>query len=74
MPRTPIALRLLAILASGNLSTQTFIVDASNGPGTNFTSISAAITAVPDGAVLDVRAGLYAPCRSRKPDFAPGSA
>jgi len=38
---------------------QTYIVDAANGPGTNFTSIVAAIPAVPDGAVLVVRAGNY---------------
>ena len=38
---------------------QTFVVDASNGPGTNFTTIIAAIAAVPDGAVLLVRAGNY---------------
>lgn len=41
------------------LLAQTFVVDAANGPGTNFTTIAAAIAAVPDGAVLDVRAGAY---------------
>lgn len=38
---------------------QTFIVDAANGPGTNFTDLVTAIAAVPDGAVLRVRAGTY---------------
>lgn len=45
----------LAVAASA----QTFVVDAANGPGTNYTSIAAAIAAVPDGAVLLVRAGTY---------------
>ncbi|MCA8950654.1 MAG: hypothetical protein KDE27_14225 [Planctomycetes bacterium] len=39
---------------------QTFVVDAANGPGTNFTSLPAAVAAVPDGAVLLVRPGSYA--------------
>ena len=43
------------------VSAQTYIVDAANGPGTNFTDIAAAVAAVPDGAMLDVRAGAYAP-------------
>jgi hypothetical protein len=38
---------------------QVFVVDAANGPGAHFTSIAAATAAVPDGAVLDVRAGTY---------------
>jgi len=38
---------------------QTFIVDAANGPGTNFTDIATAAATVPDGAVLEVRAGNY---------------
>lgn len=41
------------------LPAQVFVVDAANGPGTNYTSIAAAVAAVPDGAVLLVRAGLY---------------
>src|SRR5262245_22482850 len=44
-----------------SLHGQTFVVDAGNGPGANFTSIAAAIAAVPDGATLLVRAGTYAP-------------
>jgi len=50
---------LLASFTSAALA-QTFIVDAANGPGTNFTDIAAAVAAVPDGAVLEVRAGNYA--------------
>lgn len=50
-----LALTTLVALAPA----QVFIVDASNGPGTDFTSIAAAVAAVPDGAVLLVRAGLY---------------
>ena len=42
------------------LGAQTYVVDASNGPGTHFTTIAAAVAAVPDGAVLVVRAGTYA--------------
>ncbi len=38
---------------------QTFVVDASNGPGANFTSLSAATAAAPDGAILLVRPGTY---------------
>src|ERR1041384_3249147 len=40
---------------------QTFVVDWANGPGTNFTDIVSAVAAVPDGAVLIVRAGTYWP-------------
>lgn len=40
---------------------QTLVVDANNGPGTAFTSIAAAVGAAPDGAVLSVRPGTYAP-------------
>lgn len=58
MPRslfTPFAAALFATTAP----TQTFVVDAQNGPGTNFTTIAAAVTAVPDGATLLVRPGIY---------------
>jgi hypothetical protein len=41
------------------LAAQVFVVDASNGPGANFTSIAAAVAAVPDGAILRVRPGNY---------------
>ncbi|MFY9345688.1 MAG: hypothetical protein WAT39_24565 [Planctomycetota bacterium] len=56
MRRSPIAL-LLAALASA----QTFVVDAAGGPGSQFTSIAAAVAAVPNGAVLLVLPGTYAP-------------
>ncbi|MCA8950161.1 MAG: hypothetical protein KDE27_11710 [Planctomycetes bacterium] len=49
----------VAFLQAGLLA-QTFIVDAGNGPGTSFTSLVAAAAAVPDGAILLVRAGAYA--------------
>lgn len=51
------ALASLALCAA--LSGQTYIVDANNGPGTSFTSIAAAVAAVPDGATLLVRPGSY---------------
>jgi hypothetical protein len=38
---------------------QTFVVDAANGPGAHFTSLPAAVAAVPDGSVLLVRPGSY---------------
>jgi hypothetical protein len=49
---------MLAIGAAA--AAQTFVVDASNGPGANFTDLPTAVAAVPDGAVLDVRPGSYA--------------
>jgi hypothetical protein len=53
--RTLVSILSLAVAAA----TQTFIVDAASGPGTNFTNIAPAVAAVPDGAVLRVRAGTY---------------
>lgn len=50
---------LSASLLALGASAQTFVVDASNGPGANFTSIAAAVAAVPTGAVLLVRPGSY---------------
>jgi len=44
-----------------HLRAQMFVVDSSNGPGTNFTSIAATSAVAPDGAVLRVRAGVYTP-------------
>lgn len=52
---------MLAVV--GALSAQTYVVDAHNGPGTNFTDLPAAIAAVPSGATLHVRAGDYAAFR-----------
>ena len=57
--RTRSGVALLAIGAAA--AAQTFVVDASNGPGANFTDLPAAVAAVPDGAVLDVRPGSYSP-------------
>lgn len=55
-----LAPRLLCVaLAAPGLLAQTFVVDQSNGPGTNFTTIGAAVAAVPSGSVLLVRAGGY---------------
>lgn len=53
------ALGLLVGFAAAVAPAQTYIVDINNGPGTNFTSLDAAATAAPDGAVLIVRAGNY---------------
>src|SRR5262249_13509994 len=50
----------LALLSTSLAVAQTFVVDASNGPGTNFTDVAAAVAAVPDGATLLVRPGSYA--------------
>ncbi|MCA8973085.1 MAG: hypothetical protein KDC98_00105 [Planctomycetes bacterium] len=49
---------LLAALAA-HAAAQTFVVDINNGPGTDFVEIAAAVAAVPDGAVLQVRPGTY---------------
>jgi hypothetical protein len=51
----------LALFVAGIAPSQTYVVDAAGGAGANFTSIAAAATAVPDGALLLVRAGTYAP-------------
>lgn len=50
---------LPALLLAATLPAQQFVVDIANGPGTNFTSLTAAITAVPNGATLLVRPGSY---------------
>lgn len=53
--------RFAIVLSSalGLASAQAFVVDAANGPGAQFSSIVAAVAAVPDGAVLVVRPGSY---------------
>jgi hypothetical protein len=43
----------------GFVGAQTFVVDAANGPGANFTDVAAAVAAVPDGSTLIVRQGNY---------------
>ncbi|MBL9075860.1 MAG: hypothetical protein JNL08_00065 [Planctomycetes bacterium] len=50
----------LGLLFALGCPAQTFVVDANNGPGTNFTTLTAAVAAVPSGSVLSVRAGIYA--------------
>ncbi|MCB9879298.1 MAG: hypothetical protein H6835_17010 [Planctomycetes bacterium] len=53
--------RSSAALLCGALSlpAQSFVVDLANGPGTDFTSLAAALQFVPDGATIQVRAGDY---------------
>lgn len=48
-----------ALVTALPLLAQTFVVDANNGPGTNFTTIAAAVASVPSGSVLLVRPGAY---------------
>jgi len=50
-----------ALCASLAAQGQIYVVDASSGPGTSYTSIQAAVLAVPDGSTLIVRAGVYTP-------------
>lgn len=51
---------LLAVALLGLASpAQAFVVDANNGPGTDFTSLTAAFASLPDGATVTVRAGTY---------------
>ena len=49
------------LLSSFALAQRTYIVDASNGQGTHFTTLSAAFAAVQDGDRLIVRRGTYQP-------------
>jgi len=55
--------KLTSVWAAAWLATtacsQTFVVDAAGGPGSQFTQIAAALAAVPDGATLLVRPGAY---------------
>ncbi len=51
---------LLTLSLSGAAaSAQTFVVDDTSGPGVDFDSIVSALQAVPSGAILDVREGVY---------------
>ena len=53
-------LRVLSVpLLLAPLKSQTIFVDTNNDPGTHFTDLPTAVAAVPDGAVLQVRAGSY---------------
>lgn len=51
----------LVLLLATSAAAQVYVVDANNGAGTNFTDLPPAVAAVPDGAVLRVRAGTYTP-------------
>ncbi len=46
-------------LVGGVAVGQTYVVNAAGGPGAQFTTIAAAVAAVPNGAVLLVRPGVY---------------
>lgn len=61
-------LALLLFLTAGTLAAQsrTWIVDASNGPGTDFTDLPAAEVAARAGDVLLVRAGRYSRLQTSK--------
>jgi hypothetical protein len=50
---------VLVVACSLTAQSPTFVVDAADGPGAQFTSIQAAVLAVPDGSTLLVRPGLY---------------
>jgi hypothetical protein len=50
---------LLAAFITASTVAATWIVDSNNGPGTNFTTISAAIAAAQPGDTIIVRAGVY---------------
>jgi hypothetical protein len=52
---------LIVLWSASLVCSQTFVVDAAGGPGSQFTSIATAVGAVPDGAVLLVLPGTYAP-------------
>ena len=50
---------LLALLASPLCAQRTWIVDANNGPGTDFTDLPPALAAASSGDTLIVRPGNY---------------
>src|SRR5262245_60159975 len=58
--RLPYALLSCVVLAASLSAQTTWIVDASNGPGTSFTSIQSAVDAAAAGDVILVRTGTYA--------------
>ncbi len=49
---------VVTAIASG-LVAQSYVVDVNGGAGANFTSLTAAVAAVPDGSILRVRPGDY---------------
>lgn len=56
---SPLSVLVSSLLAAAT-SAQTFVVDAGNGPGTNYTDLPTAVASVPSGSTLLVRAGSYA--------------
>ncbi len=61
MRRSNFTSPLCAVLTAptSGLAAQAYVVDVNGGAGANFTSITAAVAAVPDGAILRVRPGDY---------------
>lgn len=57
---SPFTLLLALAITAPAAAQSTFVVDAQGRPGAHFTSIDAAIPAVPPGSVLIVRDGTYA--------------
>src|SRR5262245_55324065 len=53
------AITVLTLLALSLPAQQTFVVDASNGPGAHFTDLPPALAAANDGDTVVVRAGTY---------------
>jgi len=58
-PAVVLARSGVPLLLAAALSAQTFVVDAGNGPGTDYTSLAAATAAVPTGSTLRIRAGSF---------------
>src|SRR5262249_11991463 len=55
-----------AVLAGTTLAQRSFVVDAANGPGTNFTDLPQALAQAQHGDVYIVRPGFYSPCSTDK--------
>ncbi|MCA8972154.1 MAG: hypothetical protein KDC95_20370 [Planctomycetes bacterium] len=53
-------------ISVGEATSQTFVVDAAGGPGSQYRDLPAAIAAVPAGSTLVVRAGKYSPFTVKK--------
>lgn len=49
----------LPLLLVAPLAGQTFVVDVAGGPGSHYTNLATAVSSVPSGATLLVRAGMY---------------
>ena len=56
---TIVALACAIMAASISAQTQVLVVDASNGPGTNFLDLPPAVSAANPGAIVIVRPGTY---------------